>query len=315
MSHSENFAETADDIWRYFENHITRIESKRRHALGLTAFIIGVLLLLWVPVLMAAFHHKLSFSLVIISSILFFVPAIFTYRTLCRGVWLAYKPLSHLIARRILGPAYRAWGIIEVDDLHKHGILPSHCRVYREEGFLISLHGYLVRFQEIDAVNSRHPTSVRNWNESSVGSGLYIEVEFKRYLPAHTILLSHHPRLALKRFLKKHLQEYQPVGLVSPRFENQFSVLSTDQVEARVAFHPAFMEKFMEIASHLNTKIIEASFRDDKLLIHARYKNDLFQIGHFLRPLQLKDLEFLIQELNLYGDIIGTLRLNPYTAP
>lgn len=306
--HTDSFSETAIDIWQSFEDHIARVESKRRHALGIVAFVTLVCLIFFLPVFA-------TLDFLILSIALFLIPVIFTYRTLRRGVWLAYKPLSHLIARRVLGTAYRAWGIIEIDDLQKHGIIPDHCRVYREEGYLLNLHGYMVRFQEIDVVDSFHRDSVREWNEFSISSGLYVEVEFKRYLPAHTILLSHHPRLALKRFLRKHANGYQPVGLVSPRFEKQFSVLTTDQVEARVAFHPAFMEKFMEIASHLNTNIIEASFRDDKLLIHARYTKDLFQIGRFWRPLKLDDIEFLIRELNLYGDIIETLKLNPYTAP
>ncbi|MCD8542718.1 MAG: DUF3137 domain-containing protein [Gammaproteobacteria bacterium] len=199
--------------------------------------------------------------------------------------------------------------------MRQHGILPDHCRVYREEGYILNLHGYRVRFQEIDAVRSSHAVSVREWYETSVGSGMYINVELKRNLPAHTILLTKNIRSYLKIFLRKHFGDYKEIGLVSPRFMNQFMVYSTDPIEARVAFHPAFIEKFMEIAARLRAVSVEASFLRDKLLIHGRYKKDLFQLGHFWRPLRIEDIEILMEELTLYADIIETLRLNPYTAP
>ncbi len=321
MPITDNISETVSDTWHYFENHIAKVEAKRKAALltvvgsFFSAWIIFILLTVCAKNMFDPFTPRTIGYYIEIQFLLSIAFAFFVYRLLKRGVWLAYKPLSHLIAKRILGPAYRAWGIIEVEELQSHGIIPDHCRVYREEGYILNIHGYSVRFQEIDAVRSGHVDSVREWYETSMGSGLYIDVELKRRLSAHTILISRGMHSYLKIFIRRHRESYRDVGLVSPRFADRFIVLSTDQIEARMAFHPAFIEKFMDIATHLNTKHVEASFLGDKLLIHARYKKDLFQIGHLFRPLRQSDIALLIQELNLYDDIIETLNLNPYTAP
>jgi hypothetical protein len=307
------FLETSSGvIWTKFADDIERVESKRRAAVRsvfgsfVLAFCIGMI--------GAPEHGVMHYALG--CALFASLPALLIYRLLRRNQWLLNKPLSAIICRAIFGNAYKAWGIIEAEEMARHEILPDHCRLYREEGYSLNLHGYHIRFQEIDAVRSTHADSVREWHESSVGSGLYALIKLKRDLPAHTILITKKTgRTFLKRFIKKNIERYQCVGLVSPRFTDAFEVLTTDQVEARVAFHPAFMEKFMELASLLNSKDIEASFRDNELLIHARYKHDMFQLGHFFRPLTEADIDALMQELKIYSAIVETLKLNPYTAP
>lgn len=299
------------EIWDRFAADLAKIEKKRRLALATILCVFFFMVggsLIFMPAENPG--HYIALSLIVA-----LVPATWMYRSLRRRHWLLCKPLSHYIVRSLLGSAYRMWGIIEADELDKHGILPAHCRLYREEGYVVNLHGYSIRFQEIDAVRSFHPVSVREWRERSVGSGLYVDIRMRRTLPAHTILLSRNMHSFLKRFVKVRLGNYKPVGLVSPRFKDRFEVLSTDQVEARVAFHPAFMEKFMDIADCLQAKSVEASFKDNKLLIHARYKHDMFQLGHFLRAIRPDDIDALKDELKIYAGILEILKLNPYTAP
>lgn len=306
------FLETSSlEIWDEFSDDLARLEKHRVQSL---IFVGGVFLSLFLSSLLMLPPENAGMY-ILVTIIIASMPTLWAYKSMRRGQWLRCKPVSHLIVRRLLGDAYRAWGIIETDDIIQHGILPAHCRLYREEGYSVNIHGYAIKFQEIDAVRSSHHASVREWNEHSVGSGLYIDIRLKRMLPAHTILLSKNLNSFLKRFIKKHFSAYKPVGLVSPRFQGRYDVYTTDQVEARVAFHPAFMEKFMEIADCLNAQSVEASFKRTKLLIHARYKKDLFQLGRFLRPITIDDIDNLKHELKLYGDILAILKLNPYTAP
>ncbi len=306
------FLETSSlEIWDEFSDDLARLEKHRVQSL---IFVGGVFLSLFLGSLLMLPPENAGMY-ILVTFIIASMPTLWAYKSMRRGQWLRCKPVSHLIVRRLLGDAYRAWGIIETDDIIQHGILPAHCRLYREEGYSVNIHGYAIKFQEIDTVRSSHHASVREWNERSVGSGLYIDIRLKRMLPAHTILLSKNLNSFLKRFIKKHFSEYKPVGLVSPRFQGRYDVYTTDQVEARVAFHPAFMEKFMEIADCLNAQSVEASFKRTKLLIHARYKKDLFQLGRFLRPITIDDIDNLKHELKLYGDILAILKLNPYTAP
>lgn len=316
MSNVPFLQASAADIMQRFEPELSRVENKRRSAIHY----ICLIFVLCFGVGMIGVPYNEAFQDIVrymsVCALVAALPTYFTYRVLRRNQWLLYKPVSALIARSLFGNAYKAWGIIEADEIAKHEILPAHCRLYREEGYVLNLHGYHLRFQEIDAVRSSHPDSVREWYEDSVGSGLYVLIRLKRDLPAHTILFSKgKTRTLLKRFLRKNFGRYKPVGLVSPAFSDQFEVLSTDQVTARVAFHPAFLEKFMAITAALNSNDIEASFRQNELLIHARYKRDMFQLGRFFRPLSEMDIDMLIQELRLYGQIVETLKLNPYTAP
>lgn len=312
MTKHKDFLDTSSlEIWDEFSDDLARLEKHRIQSL---TFVTGIFIILFAGSLLALPDQNIGLY-VLVTFIIACVPTYWTYKSMRRGQWLRCKPVSHLIVRRLMGSAYRAWGIIETDDIIQHGILPAHCRLYREEGYSVNVHGYAIKFQEIDAVRSFHHASVREWREFSVGSGLYIDVRLKRMLPAHTILLSKNLNSFLKRFIKKHFSDYRPVGLVSPKFHDRYEVFTTDQVEARVAFHPAFMEKFMEIADCLNAQSVEASFKRNKLLIHARYKKDLFQLGRFLRPITIDDIDNLKHELKLYGTILETLKLNPYTAP
>ncbi len=313
MPHDPATYEKAERIWAEFRAGIDKVEQRRKLALLFPAGLFAGCLAISSIGLMDA---EKPFLYIAVSILIAALPAIIALRVSRRGLWLNYKPLSHLIVRRILGTAYKPHGIIEAEDMDSHGILPAHCRLYREEGYTANIHGYRIRFQEIDAVRSFDSMSVRQWRERTRSSGLYVLIDMKRDLPAHTVLTSTRNRHTfLKNFLRHHFSDYKEIGLVSPRFKNQFAVYSTDQIEARLAFHPAFMEKFMDIAALLDADAIEASFKRNQLLIHARYKKDLFQLGHFFKPLSPLDLERLIHEVALYEDILAALRLNPYTAP
>ncbi len=306
-----------DTIWQEFAPAIDKLEHRRKLSL---AFVAGIFVLCFALSLIGLLEDspdRNTQNYLLVAFIVSALPTIFALRVSRRGLWLNYKPLSHLIVRRVLGDAYKPFGIIAAEDLDEHGILPAHSRLYREDGYSANLHGYRIRFQEIDAVQSLDPaSSVRQWREYSRASGLYVLIELKRDLPTHTILVSkRNIHTFLKTFLRRHFGDYKEIGLVSPRFEKQFAVFSTDQIESRVAFHPAFMEKFMDIAAALNADAIEASFKNNKLLIHARYKKDLFQLGSFIKPLTPWDIECLSHELTLYEDILALLRLNPHTAP
>lgn len=312
-----DFLETsAAAIWVKFAGDIDRVERRRRGAVN---FVVGSFACVFGFAMLGAPYGDAAGTFWAYTSVAFTIGAacgMLMYKIMRRGQWLVYKTLSALISREIFGAAYKPWGIIDAEEIARHDILPAHSRLYREEGYGMNLHGYHIRFQEIDAVRSAHVDSVREWYEHSVGSGLYVLIKLKRDLPAHTMLFSKGTlRTWLKRLIRKRIDGYEDVGLVSPRFTRSFEVLSSDQIEARVAFHPAFLEKFMEIAGHLGAKDIEASFRGDELLIHARYKHDMFQLGRFFRALREDDIDALVREVRLYAEIVDSLRLNPYTAP
>lgn len=305
----------SNDVWNKLASDFDRVERHRQFAWAFIGIVFGI------PVVLGMLGYLIGN---ITNATVYFLActgiatlmAYATFWVMRRGHWLNCKPLSHLALREILGHAYKPWGIIEPEEIDQHGILPDFSRLYREEGYAATIHGYRIRFQEIDAVRSFHPMSVREWYERSIRSGLYVLVELKRGIPAHTILLTKGPlRDRFKRLYYIYVRKYRPVGLVSPRFKNRFDVLSTDQVSARIAFHPAFIEKFMEIADLLNAKSMEASFSGHALLFFAHYKKDLFQLGHMFCAIRPEDIAAMIEEVKIYEELIATLKLNPYTMP
>jgi hypothetical protein len=78
--------------------------------------------------------------------------------------------------------------------------------------------------------------------------------------------------------------DLQRVGLVDPKFEKVFEVLSTDQVEARYLLTPVFMERLLKLEELLHGKKARAAFSDGDLLVAIEGGN-LFEAGSMFKPL------------------------------
>src|SRR6185369_3828081 len=74
------------------------------------------------------------------------------------------------------------------------------------------------------------------------------------------------------------------VGLEDPKFERDFEVYASDQVEARELVHPVFMERLLALESHFDGKRIRCAFQDGDLLLAVEGR-DRFELGSMFRPL------------------------------
>ena len=76
----------------------------------------------------------------------------------------------------------------------------------------------------------------------------------------------------------------QRVGLEDPKFEREFEVYASDQVEARELIHPVFMERLLTLEKAYDGKRMRCAFQDGDLLLAVEGR-DRFEVGSMFRPL------------------------------
>src|SRR5262249_17869964 len=80
----------------------------------------------------------------------------------------------------------------------------------------------------------------------------------------------------------------QRVGLEDSKFERDFEVYGTDQVEARELVHPVFMERLLALEAHFDGKRLRCAFEGGDLLLAVEGR-DRFELGSMFRPLADRD--------------------------
>jgi hypothetical protein len=100
---------------------------------------------------------------------------------------------------------------------------------------------------------------------------------------------------------------FQPVGLISSRFEKAFEAWSTDQVEARDLLDPIVLERFEELERLFGGKRLRAAFADGKLII-AIETGDRLNMGTMFKRLENKArVETVLKEFDVIFDLIDVI--------
>ena len=154
-------------------------------------------------------------------------------------------------------------------------------------------------------------------NYSSFGfKGLFFTADFNKKLNGFTIVL---PDAYEKKFgfLAKTIQELKKnkgelVYLEDPRFEKEFMVYSTDQIEARYILSTNFMEKilaFKKISQHP----LSISFNKNKISIAIANPNGILEIPLDKNVINTETLEKLCTDINTCIGIIEDWKTNKNT--
>ena len=201
----------------------------------------------------------------------------------------------------------------EVGSVMEHGIVPPYSVKETEDGFTSKKLGFPIAFQEVTLKKIEEDPREKKRYTIPIFQGLMIKVSLKKRLDFHTIII---PNKFLRPTVEAgsipHNKGFQEVNLVSNKFTEKYKVYSTNQVESRVLFDPLFIERFMELGKHLDAKWLEASFRNNELLIMAQYKKDHFEIGSILRPVMEDDIEKVREELKHILAMSEMLKHNTY---
>lgn len=207
---------------------------------------------------------------------------------------------------------YHRNGVFSLGDFASHRIAPACDRVVIEDGFSGTIGSVPVAFEEMQltTVNPRQNDNEQD-QEDIVFQGLALQIGLGKRLEAHTVVLQ---KNAVMVSLETLLSKYQKINLVSPAFEKHFTVLSTDQVEARYVLDPAFMEAFLNAANVAGLRNIQASFRDQTMAMTIEHRKPLFEIGWIWQRLDHRALSRVHAELDFVTNVVTALKLNPYTG-
>jgi hypothetical protein len=215
----------------------------------------------------------------------------------------------HRIAES-LGLLYAKGGAFPLEDMADHKILPPHDVRHIEDGFSGEINGVPLAFQEI-VLSDRVKDENNNVHNEMVFWGLVIRIGIGKILNAHTVVM---PRNTTLTFFRSAFSSFERVKLVSPKFEDRFDVLSTDQVEARYVLDPAFMERVMEAGDLLGSKWLEISFRGSEIAFAVQRPRPMFEIGFLWKKLSHESLQDVADELKAVLGLIDALKLNPHTG-
>ncbi|MCE9680391.1 DUF3137 domain-containing protein [Shewanella sp. AS1] len=111
--------------------------------------------------------------------------------------------------------------------------------------------------------------------------GVMVKLGSHKAFKGHTVVIKN--RGGLVNFFSDSFRGLSRVKLEDPRFEKQFDVFSTDQIEARYLLTVSFMERLQELASLFDNKI-QCAFYADSLLIMLSSRDNRFELGSLFQP-------------------------------
>lgn len=96
------------------------------------------------------------------------------------------------------------------------------------------------------------------------------------------------------------------VDFVHPEFEDEFSIYSTDQVEAHYLVHPTYVERMIALERAFSGKKIRTLFYDGELTVVLETKN-MFESGGMDAGRDREMIETCINQFMSMADLAGTL--------
>ncbi len=319
---SENHAhfQLAEKLLRDNADKIAALEKRRINHLLFIALTVPLASLILSPALMIIIDAQARADVMpywLSALITFITVLVFIAESMDRGYRKKAKNDLLYILSQAINLKYRRGGFITLGDLYDHHVLPPYTHSESEEGFCGKAKGINFQFQDFHVT----PTARLHWPDfRAIGSwggfyGVAIRVDLGKHLDFHTILMPNFMATgALKRLIHEKFQEFDDINLVYNRFKIRYTVLSTDQVEARYVLDPAMMERFMTLKDLMKASWLEASFRERELVIIAGQTRNFFEVGHLLNPVNVLTLERCLLQLDQLCAAIETLNLNEHAG-
>lgn len=214
------------------------------------------------------------------------------------------------------GMIYEKNGVMALNDVLSHKILPPADAQSSEDGFSGAYHDVHIDMQEVrltDISQQRRPAYAHERSaqyetiEHDVFWGIVIRLRLRKPMDGHTVVM---PRSKIQTALRTKFSEFSPVNLVAPKWKKKYDVMSTDQVEARVILDPAFIERFMEAGKIFRAKWMEASFKGNEILFAIHRGRDLFEAMPLWKAVTEENLRKITREIEIIFEIIDVLKLN-----
>ena len=107
----------------------------------------------------------------------------------------------------------------------------------------------------------------------------------------------------------KNMARNELIKMDDPKFEKEFVVYSTDQVEARYILSHSLMKKLLHF-KHKSKHPLHISFAQNHIHMAIDYDEDLFEPAIFSSLLDYKVAMAYVQTLHLAIGIVQELKLN-----
>ena len=157
-----------------------------------------------------------------------------------------------------------------------------------------------------------HLKQKRGKSTSTVFKGLFVCLSMNKRFLGKTIVKQD---LGLMNWADKPSEELEKVNLEDPRFEADFEVYASNQIEARYLLTPSFMERLQGLSDLFGKTNIQASFYNQNLLLMIPLKKRYFSTGSIFQPATFtEEIQSILEEMNLIFKIIEELKLHEKTG-
>lgn len=137
--------------------------------------------------------------------------------------------------------------------------------------------------------------------------GVIVEFAMNKNFEGHTIILDNSGDGRKVRINKRKFEE---VKLEDVEFAKNYTVYSTNQIEARYLITTAFIDRLKNLKTKFKSKYIRVAFKDDKIVIAIHTNRDMFKMADMFKESGKETFMALFDEISSVLDFIDQLKLN-----
>jgi hypothetical protein len=138
--------------------------------------------------------------------------------------------------------------------------------------------------------------------------GVLVEYTFPKNFKSKTFI--YEDAYSSFDLVNKHCKNYEKVILEDSEFNKAYTAYSDDQVESRYLLTTAFIERYKEINVAFKSIFQRAEFKDDKLYILIKTKENLFEFCDSKKATSLNSFNKPFEELYSIIKLIDHFKLN-----
>jgi len=220
------------------------------------------------------------------------------------------KPLVHAIDKSLL---YSSETHVS-EYLFEHSkLFTSPDRMSGNDYVKGQIDGINIQFSDIHA-QKKNQNSKGKDSWSTIFQGLFIVADFNKHFNGETVVLPDTAQSTFGDIIGHWLQSNNAsrdelVKMDDPKFEKEFVVYSTDQIEARYILSHSLMKKLLDF-KHKSEHPVYISFIGTHIYMAISYNKDLFEPSVFHSLLDYKVAMEYVKTLHLAIGVVEELKLN-----
>ncbi|GIU41728.1 DUF3137 domain-containing protein [Shewanella algidipiscicola] len=235
--------------------------------------------------------------------------------------WWCYRPISRYhsdVKQQVFPKIFKYFGDdfifspsqkMSMPLLKRSKLLPGHDNALFDDYVQGTHNGVEIAVNELTL--TKKVRRDKRTETVTVFRGVMVLLSSHKAFKGHTVVVKN--RGGLVNFLSSSFKNLERVKLEDPRFEQQFDVFSSNQIEARYLLTVSFMERLQELAAMFSGRI-QCAFYENKLLIMLESNENRFELGSIFNGAtfehefsqinrEMKQLFAMIEVLKLDQDI------------